>query len=189
MYGMVNKAIEELITVQYGEAVWKQVCDKAGLEDTGFVSTRPYPDSITYRLVSEASEILQVSQEDILKQFGRWWILHTSQRGYGHLMKAGGRTLGDFLVNLPNFHTRIVLMFPELKPPEFECSDVSDTSVRLHYHSTRKGLSAFVVGLLEGLGGMFGMEVQVTHEEKVEAGSDHDVFWVAWPAAVLSHES
>jgi hypothetical protein len=181
MYGMVNKAICDLITTQHGEAVWEQVRAKAELQEEVFISNVPYPDAITYRLVKEASEILQISPEKLLIQFGRWWVLETARKGYGHLMEAGGRTLAEFLIKLPNFHTRIVMIFPELKPPEFECTDISPNSLRLHYHSDRPGLAPFVVGLLEGLGEMFATQIEVQHEENVAAGAEHDVFKVSWP--------
>jgi hypothetical protein len=70
-------------------------------------------------------------------------------------MATGGRTLREFLLNLPDLHTRVALIFPELRPPEFACSEVTANSLRLHYRSTREGLTPFVVGLVEGLGGMF----------------------------------
>jgi hypothetical protein len=75
------------------------------------------------------------------------------------------------LVNLPNFHKRIVLMFPHLRPPEFECTDVKAVSLRLHYHSHRRGLAPFVTGLLEGLGEMFRPPVTVKHEQSLDAGA------------------
>ena len=112
--------------------------------------------------------------------------METARKGYGHLMEAGGRNLAEFLIKLPNFHTRIVMIFPELKPPEFECTDITANSLRLHYHSDRPGLAPFVVGLVEGLGEMFATEVEVLQEESVAAGAGHDVFKVSWPSVEQS---
>jgi hypothetical protein len=180
MYGMVNKAVQDLITRQHGEEVWQRIRSRAGVEEEMFISNEPYPDEITYQLVGAASEVLAVPAAEILRTFGRWWILHTATEGYGHLMKAGGRTLPEFLKNLPNFHTRIVLMFPHLRPPEFECTDVTADSLRLHYHSHRRGLAPFVTGLLEGLGEMFRTPVTVNNEHSLDDGASHDVFFVSW---------
>jgi hypothetical protein len=180
MYGMVNSAIMDLIVTNHGEETWLRVKSKAGVEDEIFISNEPYPDELTYKLVGAASEVLDQPAGDILKLFGRWWVLDTALKNYGHLMKNGGRTLGEFLINLPNFHTRVVMMFPALKPPTFECTEVGETELRLHYHSHRRGLSAFMIGLLEGLGEMYEVSVSIKHEEKVDEGADHDVFHVAW---------
>jgi hypothetical protein len=180
MFGMVNKAVQELVTTQHGEDIWLRIRLQAGVEEELFISNESYPDDITFRLVGAASSVLNVPAEVVLNQFGRWWVLKTAREGYGNLMKAGGRTLSEFLVNLPNFHTRIVMMMPELKPPEFECSDIEADSLRLHYRSHRRGLSAFVIGLLEGLGEMFATPVKVYQEQRLDDGADHDVFFVSW---------
>jgi hypothetical protein len=180
MYGMVNKAIEDLLISHHGLKAWQQIKSKAGVEDEMFISTQPYPDEMTYRLVGAASEVLGLPAEQVLHEFGRWWVLRTAQHGYGLLLKAGGRNLGEFLQNLPNFHTRIMMIFPALQPPEFQCTQVAPGRVRLHYRSHRRGLSAFVTGLLYGLAEMFAVAAHVTHEESRDAGADHDVFLICW---------
>lgn len=177
---MVNKAVQELIICQHGEDAWQRILTRAEVEEEMFISNEPYPDDITYKLVDAASAVLEVTTAEILRTFGRWWILNTAIEGYGHFMKIGGHTLPEFLVNLPNFHTRIVLMFPQLNPPEFECTDVKPNSLRLHYHSHRRGLAPFVIGLLEGLGEMFKTQVSVHHVESLDTGAPHDVFRVGW---------
>lgn len=180
MYGMVNNALMELLVANHGEETWHRVKSKAGVEDEIFISSESYPDEITYKLVGAAAEVLDQPAEVILNQFGRWWMLHTARHYYGHLLKLGGRTLGEFLQNLPNFHTRVVMMFPALQPPMFECADVEPSALRLHYCSHRRGLSAFMFGLLQGLGEMFAVVVAITHEEKVDEGADHDIFHISW---------
>ncbi len=180
MYGMVNSAVMDLIVANHGEETWQRIKSKAGVTDEIFISNESYPDEVTYHLVGAASEVLEQPAGEILKQFGRWWVLDTALKNYGHLMKFGGRTLGEFLKNLPNFHTRVVMMFPALQPPTFECTELGPTELRLHYRSHRRGLSAFMIGLLEGLGTMFEVSVTINHEEKVDEGADHDVFHVAW---------
>jgi hypothetical protein len=180
MYGMVNSAIMDLLVANHGEATWQKVKTKAGVEDEMFISTEAYPDDITYKLVGAASEVLDRPAGEILNQFGRWWVLDTARNSYGHLLRFGGRTLGEFLINLPNFHTRVVMMFPALQPPMFECTELGPAELRLHYRSHRRGLSAFVIGVLEGLGVMFEVVVTITHEERLDEGADHDVFHIAW---------
>ena len=185
MYGMVNKAVQDLLIANHGMEVWLRIKARAGVEDEVFISTQAYPDEVTYRLVGAASEVLGLSAAQVLHEFGRWWVLKTARHGYGHLLKAGGRNLGEFLQNLPNFHTRIMMIFPALQPPEFQCTDAAPGQLRLHYRSHRRGLSAFVIGLLHGLAEMFAVTAEVTHEQSRDAGADHDVFRITWnePAA------
>ncbi len=180
MYGMVNNAIKELILAEHGDQVWERIKKRADVVNEVFLSNEPYPDETTYRLVEASASELEMTAEAVLQRFGMWWVLKTAREGYGHLLQNCGRTLPEFLRNLPNFHTRIMMMFPELRPPEFECSDAEPDSLRLHYRSSRKGLAPFVVGLLYGLGEMFETTIHVAHERSVGSGADHDVFLISW---------
>lgn len=184
MYGMVNKAVEDMVVMHHGEAKWEEIRAKAGVDVEVFIANEGYPDDITYRLVSAASEVLGLPANQILHAFGEHWILHTAREGYGSLLKAGGKSLADFLTNLPNFHARVTLIFPKLQPPRFACTHVTPTSLCLHYHTHRSGLTPFVVGLIEGLGKLYKTPVRVRQVERKDAGADHDVFHVTWEDAV-----
>ena len=180
MYGMVNQAIEDMVCEVHGEEIWEQIKAKAGVEVDVFISNEGYPDDYTYRLVAAASEISQTPADEILVAFGEHWVLRTAMEGYGELMHAGGKNLKDFLVNLPNFHTRVVIIYPKLQPPRFEVSDVTENSLHLHYITHRDGLAAFVVGLLSGLGKMFKTPTTTTLVASRAAGDDHEIFKVEW---------
>lgn len=180
MYGMVNKAIEDMVVANHGEAVWEEIKQKADVDVDVFVSSEGYPDEMTYALVVAASEVLKTPASDILETFGIHWIIQTAQIGYGDMMAAGGKTLPEFLKNLPNFHSRVSMILPHLEPPRFLCTDIQDNSIRLHYISHRQGLAPFVVGLLKGLGQRFSVPVSVQQVADRAAGAEHDQFLVSW---------
>lgn len=180
MYGMVNNAMEQMVVTHHGREKWEEIKAKAGVETEVFISNEGYDDRVTYDLVAAASEVLDQPADLILHAFGEHWILHTGREGYGALFEACGKTLPDFLKNLPNFHTRVKLMLPALQPPRFEVSDETPNSLRLHYHSPRPGLTAFVTGLISGLGRMFSTPAACVLERSKEAGDSHDVFLVSW---------
>ena len=180
MYGLVNKAIEQMVVMHHDEETWERIKAKAGTEIEVFISNESYPDELTYALVAAASEVLQAPTEKLLHAFGEHWVLHTAQQSYGGLMRAAGRSIGEFLANLPNFHARVSMIYPKLKPPHFECKDISANSLNLHYHSEREGLQPFVVGLMVGLGKMFETPVEVKQILFKNQGNSHDVFTVTW---------
>ncbi|MDJ0788165.1 MAG: heme NO-binding domain-containing protein [Myxococcota bacterium] len=162
MVGLVNRALEELIVGEAGDATWKAVKEKAGLDINGFVGMDPYPDEITYRLVAAASEVLARPAEELLRAFGRHWILYTAEQGYGALLELGGGDLCEFLSNLDAVHARLRVGMPKLVPPGIECVG-EDDGLRVTYRSHREGLAPMVVGLLEGLGERFETPVEVRH--------------------------
>lgn len=180
MYGMVNKALEDMVISEYGEPTWESIKEKANVDVDVFVRSEGYADSITYSLVGAASEVLQLPAHEILEKFGVHWVVRTAQESYGDLMATGGRTLREFLVNLPEFHSRVSLIFPELAPPQFACSDVKEDSLCLHYKSHRAGLAPFVVGLLKGLSQLYQTPATIEHVVRKADGADHDEFLIRW---------
>lgn len=176
MYGLVNKAIEDLIRQNHGSRTWERIRARAGVEDAVFVGMNAYPDRITYDLVGAASEELGIPSSELLEAFGEYWILYTAREGYGELLALGGATLEEFLLHLDELHTRVALTFPQLRPPSFRCTALKEGSLRLHYESERPGLAPMVVGLLRGLGRMFDTDVDVTHVVRREDGAHHDEF-------------
>ena len=183
MYGLVNKAIEQMVCRDHGEAIWQAIKREAGVEVEAFVSNAAYPDDVTYRLVGAASKVLHMPAEEILNGFGEYWVLHTALESYGPLMRAHGKTAREFLLKLPQFHARVQMIFPELRPPEFECTDVTEHALVLHYRTSRPaGLEPFVAGLLRGIGEMFDTPLTIRLLEDRATGADHSVFHVSWAA-------
>ncbi len=180
MYGIVNKAIENLITENFGEDKWEAIKKRSGVEIDFFISNEPYDDDITYSLAGATSKELDMPIEDVLKSLGEWWVLRTGKEKYGGLMEAGGHTLKEFLMNLPLFHDRVMLIYPKLTPPEFKVTDISEESVHVHYFSKRLGLQEFVRGLLQGLGKMYSTEVAIELLDSRDDGGDHEIFKVSW---------
>lgn len=180
MYGMVNRAVEEMVTQSYGDETWEAIKAEAGVNVDVFIGNEGYPDDVTYALVAAAARVLSLPPEDVLVAFGEYWVLHTARDGYSDLMAAGGRSLPEFLHNLPGFHARVSLIYPNLAPPLFRVTDETASSLHLHYYSHRPGLKPFVIGLLHGLGKMFDTAVKVNVLNDRESGGDHEEFFVLW---------
>lgn len=180
MYGIVNRAIQDLITENFGPNEWEAVKEKSGVDVDFFLSNEPYDDALTYKLAGAASEVLGITVGQVLNAFGEWWILKTGKEKYGGLMEAGGSNLREFLINLPMFHNRIMLMYPKLMPPEFKVSNATDNSIHVHYHSKREGLQEFVRGLLSGLAKMYSVETSIELLQTRDEGSTHEIFKVSW---------
>jgi hypothetical protein len=180
MYGIVNKAIEEHVVTTYGSDKWERIRCDAGLDIDVFVSNESYPDDVSYKLVAAAIGVLGISARDFLIGLGEHWVLKTGKNHYGALLRSPGDNLKDFLLHLPQFHARVMLFYPKLLPPEFACTDIGETSLRLHYFSHRPGLTDFVVGLVQGLGKLFETTAKATLIQSKAAGADHDIFEVTW---------
>jgi hypothetical protein len=180
MYGIVNKAIEDLVKENFGEEKWDAVKERSGVDIDFFLSNEPYDDDITYKLAGAVSEEMDMPIEQVMHAFGEWWVLRTGKEKYGGLMEAGGSGLKEFLHNLPVFHNRVMLIYPKLTPPEFKVSNSEENSIHVHYYSKRVGLQDFVRGLLSGLGKMYNTPAQIELLQSRDDGSDHEIFKVSW---------
>ena len=178
MYGVINRAIEELVVSMKGEPGWRSVCAHAGLASDGFVSMQSYDDDVTYRLVDAVSHRLGLPASQVLEVFGEYWITYTAKEGYGGMLEAGGKSLREFLGNLNDMHGRIGTIFPQLRMPLFRVTPVSDAAFLLHYASTRPGLSPMIVGLVRGLAKRFDQDVSVVLQQPRQTQQDEDIFLV-----------
>jgi hypothetical protein len=180
MYGIINKSIEDLVKANFGEEKWDLILERSGIDVDFFISNEPYDDDLTYKLAGATAEEMNLSLSDVLIAFGEWWVLKTTKEKYGNMLEAGGNSLREFLVNLPIFHNRVMLIYPKLTPPEFKVSNMEDRSIHVHYFSKRLGLQEFVRGLLQGLGKMYETPVTIELMESRLEGSDHEIFKVNW---------
>ena len=183
MYGLINKAVKGLVTEQFGDEAWENICARAGIAERDFISMEGYDDSVTYDLVGAASEELGLDAADILEAFGGYWVKYTAVEGYGELLNSAGDNLADFLTNLDQMHARVKLAMPHLAPPRFRVTDRQDPTLVLHYFSHRPGLAPLVVGLVKGLAERFDQAVEVEHFRDGTGDDEHDAFKVHYEPA------
>jgi len=99
MYGLVNKAIHDMVCSHFGEETWTQIKTQADVQDDVFMSMEGYPDDLTHRLVKAASHVLGSSSAEIMQAFGEFWVTYTAEEGYGELLEMSGENLPEFLEN------------------------------------------------------------------------------------------
>jgi hypothetical protein len=182
MYGMVNLAIEGLLTERYGQSVWQTVKDKAAPGIDCFLTMEQYLEEVTQGLVVAAAEITGRPMDEMLNELGEYFTGYVQRSGHGELLDIIGSNLPEALNILDNMHTRVALAFPDLRPPSFWCTDVDDHSLILHYLSERSGLASMIPGAVRGLGGLFNTEATVRQVASRGDGADHDQFLVTYNA-------
>jgi len=180
MYGLVNKAIRDLVIENHGPEKWSEICRLSDFPDEEFVAMSPYPDKLTYTLVGNAARVLGADAGALLELFGEYWILYTANEGYGDLLALSGNSLAEFLGNMDMLHNRISGIMPDLQPPRFRTRNVQERSLELEYISHRDGLVPMVYGLLRGLGKRFGTPCTVEQIYERKNIDDCHVFRVSW---------
>lgn len=176
MYGLVNRAVHELVVEAFGQSTWETVCSDVGIDPIGFVAMESYPDKVTYDLVGAISARTGMAPAAVLEAFGEYWVKYTGLQGYGALMQTAGSTIPEFLTNLDALHSRVSASYEKLQPPSFSVDIEDEHHLTLHYFSHRPGLTPLVVGLLKGLGDLLNSEVEVEVLRTRDDGHDHDEF-------------
>jgi hypothetical protein len=180
MYGMVNLALEGFLAERYGPSVWQTVKQRAAPDIDRFLTMEQYPDELTAGLMGAAAEITGTPADQMADEFGDYFVGFAKRSGHGELLDIIGSTLPEALDNLDNMHTRVALAFPDLRPPSFWCTEVTDHSLVLHYLSERQGMAATIPGAVRGLARLFDTEVTVQLVASREDGADHDQFLVTY---------
>ncbi|NRA40134.1 MAG: heme NO-binding domain-containing protein [Planctomycetes bacterium] len=180
MYGLVNLSFQNFITSNHGESMWEIIRQMADVEVEIFVAMDSYDDAITYSLVGAAIEKLGIEGSELLTQYGEYWVLETAQKHYGDFLQSTGNSVPEVLGNLDQMHSRIKLSFPNLMPPSFRCTDITENSLTLHYYSDRPGLQPFVIGLVQGIGKMLDTPTTISCLSGENSESDHDIFLVSF---------
>jgi hypothetical protein len=179
MYGLVNKAVRQMVIEGHGEETWHRIRTLAGVSQDHFVSLDPYPDEITYNLVGAACKTLGAEPAQLLKAFGEYWVEFAWTGEYRHMLSASGKTFATFVGNLDQLHSRLHATFREFQPPSFRVEKLEESQLTLHYYSHRAGLLPFVGGLLEGVGRRLGVQVSVEFLPRPQ-GADHESMIVSW---------
>jgi len=184
MYGLVHIGLRDLIVSSYGEEKWANVLNHSTLGEDDFISMQSYPDEVSYKLVGAAVEELGIPAEKLLTDFGKHWILYTGPDAYGSILNMSGDSLPELIANLDDLHIHLSNIMPNMKPPSFQCENVTDNSMMLHYRSSRQGLTPMVLGLLEGMGERFNTSctASIVSSDETNEGV-HVVFLVKWHKA------
>ena len=140
-----------MIVAEFGKQQWEKVAEAAGVGEEHLLSLEAYDDDIVYRLVGIAAEMFDMSGEQVLRSFGRHFVVKTLPLGYQSLVETYGRSSFELLNNINRLHTTIKATFSDYKPPFFAVEYLSDNSIDLFYESERSGLTPFVIGLIDGL--------------------------------------
>lgn len=174
MYGLVNKALQDLVVSSAGVDAWRRVMARANITEPEFFETTNYPDEVTLCLVAATSAELDQPAEEILYRFGRHWILFTGREGWESLFSLGGADMKSFLCGLNDMHARVQVAMPGSKMPQFFVTDRSD-HLEVEYFSHRSGFAPMVCGIFAGLAERFGEPWEISHVDRAD-NQEFDTF-------------
>uniref|UniRef100_H2YUP4 guanylate cyclase n=1 Tax=Ciona savignyi TaxID=51511 RepID=H2YUP4_CIOSA len=150
MYGFVLESIVDCVHEEWGERVWMELVEEMGFDTVGFSIHTVYEESMIPLIAQTLSKMLQITEDDIMFQFGCHFMTFVSSYGYDQITKVLGRTICDFINSLDNLHDYISNLYKDIKPPSFYVETEDDKGLTFHYNTPRKyfGYIHYVRGLV-----------------------------------------
>lgn len=157
MYGMIHRGIRSMVQDKLGEDAWLALEKKIGIGPTELLTGMVYDDTLTLEIVSEAAARLNLTTDECLFEFGRYWIDYASRGSLSSAMELTGYDLVSFISNLDRLHLSVGMAMPGSRLPNFNVVLTEPGFLKVEYHSQRTGLEDFVSGLFYGLIERFGL--------------------------------
>lgn len=173
MYGMIHRAIREMVIDLKGRDAWSEVERCANCGPAELISSEVYSDQITLDILSKSADILEIDYDEMMQKFGYFWIDFSNSGPFRGIMNFSGRSLEVFINNLNKLHNGVQTVLVQSSMPSFDILAVRDGFIAVRYRSKRSGLDSFVIGLFEGLLRHFSLKGRV---HLVEKNVDHSIF-------------
>lgn len=177
MYGVIYIAIKDYAETAFGTEKWEAIVAESGVNVDFTVTEQPFNDNISYILAKAVSAITHTPLQVVLYNFGLQVIRSTNAK-FKPIISERGETLRDYLLNLPDFHNRISLIYPELMAPEFRLSDVQPGSMMIHYRKRIEGMTEYIRGYINGLAEVYNETVSIVPVSA--SGGTEEVYKITW---------
>lgn len=151
MYGMIHRAMRQMVFEQLGEEAWLALEHRLKIGPTELLTGMVYEDTLTFEIVAEAAARFNLTVDECLFEFGRYWIRYAEQGSLSSIMTFTGQDLATFIANLDRLHLAVGAAMPGTRLPSFTTLERNSGHLVVEYRSDRMGLENFVCGLFHGL--------------------------------------
>lgn len=180
MKGIIFNLAEEVVTDGHGEDAWDDLVDASGVEGV-YTSLGSYPDDDLHRLVTAATNALDVPAADVLRSIGIGAMPLLAARYPGFF--APHVSTRPFVLTLNDIiHPEVRKLYPGADVPEFDFDESDPDVLVVTYRSSRK-LCALAEGFLAGAATHYGQTVHLQHDQCMHEGHDSCVIRCAFTAA------
>jgi hypothetical protein len=175
--GIVFNLLEEAVSREYGEDVWDDLLESAGVGGA-YTSLGSYPDEDLMRLVAAASSALEVSPDDIVRWFGRSAIPLLADK-YPDFFTPHESTRPFVLTLNSIIHPEVRKIYPGADVPVFDYDTSSEDVLVMGYQSARQ-MCSFAEGLIEGTAAHYGETATIDQPKCMKQGDEKCVLEISF---------
>jgi hypothetical protein len=163
MHGLVNRSIQCFLRDTYGQDLWLQVAQDAGLGFDSFETMLSYDDGLTGAVIDAAARRLDRPRDTVMEDLGTYLVSHPNLERVRRLLRFGGVSFVDFLHSLDDLPGLARLALPDLELPRLLLEDEGEGRFTLRCTSPVSGAGHVVVGLLRAMADDYGALVLLDH--------------------------
>ena len=170
MKGIIFNLVEDAVTSEHGETLWKSLLEHAGIPGV-YTTLGDYPCHELSGLVEAGAMQLGLTPAELTRDLGRAALLGLAER-YPRYFQ-GFDSAVPFLLTLDDvIHADARRLYQGTRPPKFWFEEYGDRQLRVHYRSRRR-LCALAEGMIAGAAAYFGEWSRLTHVQCQLDGADH----------------
>lgn len=183
MHGIIFASLYDYVRARLGHDTTDELFER------GFYSmSRAHPDEEFTALVERTAGRLDVTTDELLRDFGVFTAEETFARLYPAFFEIAGHTRSFLLTVEDRIHELVRSSVPGARPPALAVRPARDGLLEIEYSSPRR-LCRLLEGLAVGTGRRYDEEVAIAEVECVRDGAPVCRFEVAVRAAAGSMES
>lgn len=156
MHGLMNRAFQTFLEVNYGEAVWAEVRSQANLPFDDFESMLTYDLVHSMASFQAATTVLHRSPNSVLEDLGTFIVTHPPFDPVRRLLRFGGATFEEFVVSLEEVGDRSRLVMPDLPMPDISVCKEADNRYRIGAKWVAPGIAPILLGTLRAMADDYG---------------------------------
>lgn len=157
MHGIICKAVETFLSVQYGGDVFRSAAEAAGCEVRHFETVERYDDAMMTRLITEAADTLRTEPSALLEDMGTWICTHPPLEPVRRLFRFSGTTFQEMLFSLDEVHERARMALPDLEVPIYSLIEMEDGQYRVASTWVTPGAGSVLIGILRAMADDYGV--------------------------------
>ena len=164
MKGIIFTSFLDLVEEKFGLEMLEEVISSANLPNGGaYTAVGTYDHAELVQMVVILSEKSSIAVEDLVKVFGQY-LFGVLAETYPHWLQ-GIDSAFNLLEKLDGLiHVEVKKLYPDAKPPDFECRRIDDSQLEMIYHSPR-GMGDVAEGLILGCAAYFSQSISVKRED------------------------
>lgn len=146
MYGMLYESVAFYVQKEYGQDIWKQVCQIVDCKYNTFKTHQIYPDKLMPDFAAALAAVTGQTFDYFMNFFGKCFVRFFSNFGYDKMIRSTGRYFCDFLQSIDNIHLQMRFTYPKMKSPSMQLAHTDDEGAIIIYRSGRTGMSKYLIG-------------------------------------------